>query len=44
MALKVNPDLLVRKVVKSLVHWSVIQGFDMDRSTPATQIDGGNGN
>ena len=20
------------------------QGFDMDRSTPATQIDGGNGN
>ena len=24
MALKVNPDLLVRKVVKSLVHWSVI--------------------
>ena len=22
----------------------VNQGFDMDRSTPATQIDGGNGN
>ena len=21
-----------------------VQGFDMDRSTPATQIDGGNGN
>lgn len=23
---------------------SLDQGFDMDRSTPATQIDGGNGN
>ena len=27
-------------------HFSTLldQGFDMDRSTPATQIDGGNGN
>ena len=45
-----NIWFLLRKILAFLLTSARIlvgdcsQGFDMDRSTPATQIDGGNGN